>query len=44
MARLLGGDCTARSEFGKGSIFTFSFVAGKSTELELEFERHKAPQ
>lgn len=27
LAKLLGGDCTATSEYGKGSKFTFSFVA-----------------
>jgi len=28
LARLLKGDCTAVSELGKGSRFTFSFTAG----------------
>lgn len=32
LARLLGGDCVATSELGKGSKFTFSFTASRNPD------------
>ncbi|ORY33753.1 hypothetical protein BCR39DRAFT_519071 [Naematelia encephala] len=41
LARMLGGDCVAESEFGKGSKFTFSFIADRSDEAEPQYETLK---
>jgi len=35
LARLLDGDCTAESEIGKGSVFTFAFTAPLARDAEI---------
>ena len=44
LAKLLGGDCSARSEFGKGSVFTFSFVVMSSPDRDLDYRGFSSPK
>lgn len=37
LTRLMGGSCTAVSEVGKGSTFSFSFLAGRSAPVPSSF-------
>lgn len=39
LAELLGGTCTAASEYGKGSTFTFSFLADPIKAKPIVHER-----
>jgi signal transduction histidine kinase len=43
LAQLLGGDCTASSEYGKGSTFSFSFMCERDQEVK-EIKRFPEPQ
>lgn len=44
LAQLLGGDCFATSEYGKGSTFSFSFVCDKDKDVQEEIRRFPKPQ
>jgi len=37
LAQLMGGSCTASSEVGVGSVFSFSFVAGQTSPIPNPF-------
>ncbi|KAL7415779.1 hypothetical protein BDY24DRAFT_382205, partial [Mrakia frigida] len=39
LAQLMGGSCTASSEVGVGSTFSFSFVAGRTSPVPNPFPR-----
>jgi hypothetical protein len=36
LAHVLGGDCTASSEYGSGSTFTFTMTVEKDQEANLK--------
>ena len=44
LANLMGGDCTASSEFGKGSIFTFTFMAERDGQSSTTYEVFRSPR
>jgi signal transduction histidine kinase len=44
LAKLLGGDCTAVSEYGKGSKFTFSFVAESTSDAPFKYNAFPSPK
>jgi signal transduction histidine kinase len=44
LAKLLGGDCTAMSEYGRGSKFTFSFVADRNQEPPVKYDGFPIPK
>ena len=44
LAKLLGGDCSARSEYGEGSTFTFSFVVMSSPDLKTKYGAFLSPK
>lgn len=44
LARLLGGDCTATSQYGKGSTFTVTFVAEVDSAPAPTYEVFKDPR
>lgn len=44
LAQLLGGDCYASSEYGKGSTFSFSFICEKDEDIKEDLRRFPKPQ
>lgn len=45
LAELMGGTCTATSEYGKGSNFTFTFIADTVSQSQpVQFAKHKESQ
>jgi signal transduction histidine kinase len=44
LARLLGGDCTASSEYGSGSKFTFSLVAERDASYSRQLRKFDKPR
>jgi hypothetical protein len=40
----MGGDCSASSEYGKGSKFTFTFVAEKDEKASTDYEVFRSPR
>jgi hypothetical protein len=44
LANLMGGDCTATSEYGKGSKFTFTFEADRDDKANTDYEVFRSPR
>jgi hypothetical protein len=40
----MGGDCTATSEYGKGSEFTFTFEADRDDDAGTDYEVFRSPR
>jgi len=44
LANLMGGDCHATSEYGKGSCFTFTFLAERDSQARTSYEVFRSPR
>jgi len=44
LANLMGGDCHATSEYGKGSSFTFTFLAERDSKARTSYEVFRSPR
>lgn len=44
LANLMGGDCHATSEYGKGSCFTFTFLAERDSKARTSYEVFRSPR
>lgn len=44
LANLMGGDCQASSEYGKGSRFVFTFLAERDEQARTSYEVFRSPR